>query len=136
LSWPGEGPNGETVTGPDLLRRTVLYKVGHHGSHNATLREKGLEMMEAPDLVAMIPVDEDWAHERKPNKWEHPAEKLLARLKEKARGRIIRTDQIPTGDQKPRKPSQASQSEWRAFIKQLDWDRGPNQLWIQYTVPE
>ena len=33
---------GETVTAKDLLARTVLYKVGHHGSHNATLREKRL----------------------------------------------------------------------------------------------
>jgi len=32
-SWPGEGPQGETVTVIDLLKRTVLYKVGHHGSH-------------------------------------------------------------------------------------------------------
>jgi beta-lactamase superfamily II metal-dependent hydrolase len=27
----------ETITARDLLSRTVLYKVGHHGSHNATL---------------------------------------------------------------------------------------------------
>lgn len=28
------------VTVKDLLGRTVLYKVGHHGSHNATLNGK------------------------------------------------------------------------------------------------
>jgi hypothetical protein len=32
-----------TVTGPDLLKRTIFYKVGHHGSHNATLSKEGLE---------------------------------------------------------------------------------------------
>ena len=37
--------DGKPVTGPDLLARTVYYKVGHHGSHNATLREQGLELM-------------------------------------------------------------------------------------------
>lgn len=26
------------VTGADLLRRVVFYKVGHHGSHNATIK--------------------------------------------------------------------------------------------------
>ena len=31
---------GKKVTAEDLLRRTVLYKVGHHGSHNATLRAR------------------------------------------------------------------------------------------------
>jgi hypothetical protein len=29
------------VTAPELLRRTVFYKVGHHASHNATLRKAG-----------------------------------------------------------------------------------------------
>ena len=28
------------MTTKDLLARTVLYKVGHHGSHNATLNGK------------------------------------------------------------------------------------------------
>ena len=138
LSWPGEGRkgeggSGETVTVEDLLRRTVLYKVGHHGSRNATLSGKGLEMMESPDLVAMIPVDEKWANAEM--HWEHPAEKLLDRLEDKADGRIIRTDRIPSGNKQPKKPHQATASEWRAFLKQLDWDRSPNKLWIQYTVP-
>ena len=31
---------GTKVTAEDLLGRTVLYKVGHHGSHNATLKGK------------------------------------------------------------------------------------------------
>ena len=35
----------------------MLYKVGHHGSHNATLREKGLELMASGELTAMIPVN-------------------------------------------------------------------------------
>ena len=50
--------DGKTVTGPDLLKRAIFYKVGHHGSHNATLSEKGLEQMERL-RVAMIPVDHD-----------------------------------------------------------------------------
>ena len=34
LSW--QLPDNSTVTGPDLLNRTIFYKAGHHGSHNAT----------------------------------------------------------------------------------------------------
>ena len=43
LSWTVQAPGNpaQTVTANDLLARTVLYKVGHHGSHNATLAEKG-----------------------------------------------------------------------------------------------
>src|SRR6202011_1736435 len=52
---------GRTVTGPDLLKRTIFYKVGHHGSHNATLREKGLELMTQDGLIAMIPVNHGMA---------------------------------------------------------------------------
>ncbi|HSJ52669.1 MAG TPA: MBL fold metallo-hydrolase [Anaerolineae bacterium] len=87
LSWPDE--KGEPVTPAQLLQRTVLYKVGHHGSHNATLRDKGLELMTRPDLVAMIPVSKDAAEQRG---WAMPFPSLQARLKEKTRGRILYSD--------------------------------------------
>ena len=54
LEWQVDN---RTVRSDDLLARTVLYKVGHHGSHNATLREKGLELMASGELTAMIPVN-------------------------------------------------------------------------------
>jgi hypothetical protein len=106
--------------------------VGHHGSHNATLRSKGLEMMDSVDLVAMLLVDEEWAKDTQD--WENPEEKLYERLEEKCRGRIIRSDVIPTGDEAPAKPEEATEAEWQAFLAGLDWDRGPGKLWIQYTV--
>ena len=133
LAWPGEGPNGETVSANDLLERTVLYKVGHHGSRNATLSQKGLEIMDQPGLVAMIPVDQKWALESM--HWEHPAEKLLARLEEKASGRIIRTDQIPSNSELPAKPAALPEAEWKNFLQHLTWDSSPDSLWIQFTVP-
>jgi len=93
LRWPQEGAGD--LRAADLLRRTALYKVGHHASHNATLREKGLELMERPDLVAMVPVDEAMAHRPKggnPDGWDMPFPPLLVRLQEKARGRVLRAD--------------------------------------------
>jgi hypothetical protein len=63
LSWkvPDTDGNKNTVEAADLLARTVFYKVGHHGSNNATLRKHGLEMMNSPELVAMIPTSREFA---------------------------------------------------------------------------
>lgn len=73
----------------DLLKRTVFYKVGHHGSHNATLKRGGLELMESPALVAFIPLDKATAKRRK---WDMPAEALSRRLNEKAARRVVISD--------------------------------------------
>ena len=91
LSWQGLEweVGGKKVTGPDLLKRTIFYKVGHHGSHNATLRDKGLEQMEKL-RVAMIPVDQAMA---KKKHWDHmPLDELVAALNEKAKGLVLRVD--------------------------------------------
>lgn len=91
LSWQNRewSVNGRTVTGPDLLKRTVFYKVGHHGSHNATLRQKGLEEMVNLRL-AMIPVDQEMA--RKKN-WERmPLPELITALIAKTGGHVVRSD--------------------------------------------
>src|SRR5262249_35271987 len=56
LSWPDIAWERPGITTDHLLARTVLYKVGHHGSHNATL-VAALEKMRHPDLAALIPVD-------------------------------------------------------------------------------
>lgn len=127
LSWPREGKPGDStpVTAADLLRRTVLYKVGHHASHNATLRAKGLELMESPDLVAMIPVDEKMARDVKG--WDMPFGGLLQRLQEKTSGRILRAD---TG--LPEKPPQVTDKDWREFLKSCS---PPTDLYVEITIP-
>jgi len=117
----------------DLLRRTVIHKVCHHGSHNATPRKKGLEQMENPNLVAMIPVNEQWAKEKM--HWQHPANAVLNRLMEKTRGRVLRSDMIPKNSSLP-KPPMTPEGEWAAFIEQIEWDNSGEQLWIQFTVPD
>ena len=80
---------GRTVTGPDLLRRAIFYKVGHHGSHNATLKAQGLELMENL-RVAMIPVDKEMAMKKR---WNHmPLDELVEALGDKAKGVVLRAD--------------------------------------------
>jgi hypothetical protein len=80
--------NGNTVTATDLLRRTVFYKVGHHGSHNATLREHGLELM-PHGLAALLPVDHDMAVKKR---WDGmPLPGLIEALKARD-GTVVRMD--------------------------------------------
>jgi beta-lactamase superfamily II metal-dependent hydrolase len=89
LSWK---VGGKVVTGPDLLRRTTFYKTGHHGSHNATLKEKGLEMM-TNLKIAMIPVDHAMAVKKR---WgAMPLDKLEQRLNEITNRRVLRIDKDP-----------------------------------------
>jgi hypothetical protein len=91
LSWQDRvwTVDGKTVTGPDLLRRAILYKVGHHGSHNATLREKGLEQMERL-RVAMIPVNHEMAVKKRWGKM--PLTEIVEALNERAKDGVLQVD--------------------------------------------
>ena len=127
LSWHHLG----AIDAADLLRRTALYKVGHHASHNATLREKGLELMARPDLVAMIPVDEQMAHRPKggnPDGWDMPFAPLLERLKEKTRGRVLRAD---SGSPPPEDLAGLSAAEREAFAESCV----ETPLYLEITIP-
>jgi len=95
LHWTvKEGTTDRTVNAADLLARTVFYKVGHHSSHNATAREKGLELIEQErELTAFIPVDRAVALKRNPpDSWQMPALALYRRLLQKCQGRVARSD--------------------------------------------
>jgi hypothetical protein len=96
IKWRIADPSGVTreVTAADLLQRTVFYKVGHHSSHNATARAKGLELMrEENGITAFIPVDRAVALTRNPkDSWQMPARPLYRRLLEKCGGRVARSD--------------------------------------------
>ena len=95
-SWQDRKWNvdGREVTGPDLLANTVFYKVGHHGSHNATLKERGLELMKNLK-TAVIPVDQTVA---KKMRWgAMPKESLVTALDTITKGRTLRTDIPPSG---------------------------------------
>ncbi|VTZ50527.1 conserved hypothetical protein [Methylocella tundrae] len=85
--------DGRKITGPDLLKRTIFYKVGHHGSHNATLKQRGVDQMDALK-AAIIPVDEEEALKKH---WGRlPLSDLIAAL-EKKKALVLRTDQKPSG---------------------------------------
>jgi hypothetical protein len=86
LNWT---VNGKVVTGPDLLSRTIFYKVGHHGSHNATLRENGLDLM-TNLCIAAIPVNQVMAAKKR--WWNMPLPELINALVTKTGGKVIRID--------------------------------------------
>jgi hypothetical protein len=76
----------------DLVGRTAFYKVGHHCSHNATLKKGGLELMNRDDLVAFIPLDRETAKKQGKKGWQMPAPPLLKALQRRAGERVVVSD--------------------------------------------
>lgn len=134
LSWEGvefreEGKGDKlATTSKDLLAAARLYKVGHHGSHNATLREKGLEQMTNGDLVAMISTDEEFA-KRQSGGWEMPDAHLNEALVKKTSGRILRGDR-PAEDAVAAHREMTGEASAKRFAKRIvDED-----LYVEFTV--
>jgi beta-lactamase superfamily II metal-dependent hydrolase len=113
--------DGKTITAKDLLKRTVVYKVGHHGSHNATLAGKladdypNLGWMAhgkyASEFTCFITAHNKWALDTA--KWNHPLPSIKKELMKKAAGRVFQTD-----EDSPTKPDNVSQSEWGEFMRE------------------
>lgn len=95
LSWhaqPYRDETGSIHSAEQILNRTRFYKVGHHGSHNATLDEQGLAMMTRDDLVAAIPTDEAFGKKQGRGGWLMPNPGVKTALMARTRGRILRND--------------------------------------------
>jgi hypothetical protein len=128
-----------TTTAQDLLNRAVFYKVGHHGSHNATRKSGGLESMTSGHLVAMIPTDESFARTKHPPKdgWKMPFDLLYAALKKQTSSRIVRADFDKTKTKELSGDSDAGND----FLKRLTFSHQPllngetRPLYIEYTLP-
>jgi hypothetical protein len=131
-SWKDRG---ESITVRDLMSRTVLYKVGHHGSHNATLHGTdddeyaSLSWMAkgkfASEFTAMITAVPKWALAQHPP-WRHPLPSIKKALLEKTGGRVFQTDTDTVAPLGP--PDQ----EWRDFESRVTVD--PNGLFFDYDV--
>ncbi|GAB2808580.1 ComEC/Rec2 family competence protein [Ferruginibacter profundus] len=103
-----------------LMKNTVLYKTGHHGSHNSTLAE-ALNNMTHKELVVMIPVEKSDPMVNFGKGWQMPAINLYKELKKRSRNRIIRMDE--------------------GIAKAKEWDKLPhkptvNDLYCEYEVKE
>ncbi len=138
ISWtaPSWHVDNRTITARELLAQTVLYKVGHHGSHNATLAGTksstyaNLSWMatapaRAKEFTAMITAVNQWALTKNDPPWRHPLPSIKKALVRKAAGRVFQTD-----ENQPSKPSSVSAGTWKAFTDRAVFD----QLFFDYTV--
>ena len=85
LAFPAEETDAH-----ELLASTVLYKVAHHGSHNATPRTYGLDLMTHPELRALVPVDHAIAQAAKYG--EMPLVAIMDALTTKTNKAVFRSD--------------------------------------------
>ncbi len=113
LSWRKQsyGSGKNKVTADELLGRTIFYKVGHHGSHNATMKRDtddktpdyplgvpyGLELMPS-QLLAYIPVDRAAVEKKMPTPWAMPYPPMYETLLRKTNGRVLRADGLPPAE--------------------------------------
>ena len=117
-----QGSTIKEKTADQLLAETVFYKVGHHSSHNATAKAKGLELMRRDDeLVAFIPVDRAVALGRNPkDSWQMPARALYRRLLEKCQGRVVRSD-LGWADDANDAVDKATEREFKSLADNAIW---------------
>ena len=130
LKWTVDGA---TVTTRDLFGRTVLYKVGHHGSHNATLAGRetdpwpNLSWMAsgsaAGEFTAMITAVNKWALEKA--EWVHPLPAIKTALEEKASGRVFQTDTDTLA-----RPEDVTAAAWKTFTDRATFE----ELFFDYVV--
>lgn len=128
MSWDqvtfDAGADGPATTVDALLRRTVFYKVGHHGSGNAT-RKVALEKMDRTNLVAFSPTDESLASRIG---WkEFPAPNTNERIAELTAGRFIRSDAAWIKDPNTPVPIRPS-----GALKRIE--RDPQGLFVDITI--
>jgi hypothetical protein len=117
----------------DILRRVIFYKVGHHASHNATLRGRGLELMSDARLCAAIPLVEAVAKVQGPGRktpgrgWKMPYGELHERLVAKTAGRIVQ------GDGRPADEIAAFEAKPAGVKPRYEKDDGG--LWVELSFP-
>ncbi|SFK42056.1 hypothetical protein SAMN03159338_4171 [Sphingomonas sp. NFR04] len=131
LSWHEQSYRDETGaehSAEQILNRTRFYKVGHHGSHNATLDEKGLAMMTRDDLVAAVPTDEEFGKKQGSSGWQMPNPRVKAALRARTRDRILRNDRHYDADTRAADPELKDvDADFLARLTETD-------LYLEYRV--
>lgn len=133
--WMKRGKDGKPWA-EDLLNRTVFYKVGHHLSYNGTALEKGIMMMNDPNLAAMATLDrhriaKGWTSTM-PNKY------LLQELIRRTQGKLFIMDEFeiigpPSGKLDPHTLSKDIYAT-EALIDPKNKNTPPKTLYKQYTI--
>jgi Metallo-beta-lactamase superfamily len=132
-SWASQKYEEKTID--NILAATRFYKVGHHGSHNATLIDY-LKKMDASKLVAMIPTDEAFAKEQGRAGWKMPDPVVRDPLIEQTKGRVLYGDRewgmLPVIDGKAAEPDKAiaAHKPDEAFLGRIT----QTPLYVEYRV--
>jgi hypothetical protein len=126
ISWGDQlwKDGDRTITAREILERAVLYKAGHHGSHNATLNGKlddtypNINWMGkdgfAGEFTAMITAVNEWAVTKNRPPWYHPLPAIKAVLAQKAQGRVLQMD-----EPKLVKPDSVPDAVWKEFTSRV-----------------
>lgn len=144
LSWSRKTwrDGKDVVTARKLLSRVVLYKAGHHCSHNATLNGKvdddwpNISWMAqgaaAQEFTAMITAVRAWAETQ--NGWDHPRKEIKDALLKKASGRLFQTDtplSMMRQEFAAAGPNGAALADWADFDRRVTEHR----LYFDYRIP-
>ena len=119
--------NGDQTLMENLLSRVSFYKVGHHGSHNATIRNQGLEAMTREDLAAYVPVSVPVAQDRM-GYCPMPFYPVMRALHRRAAGRVF----LPSGKtvrfgESAKLDAEAAAKHDRRMLKQAGLTRSKQQ---------
>lgn len=154
LSWhkidhwsPVSDPTARTQADiDDLLGRVAFYKVGHHGSHNATIRDKGLAKM-PEGLLAFIPVSVPVAHDIM-SYCPMPFYPVLRALQEKTGGAVFLgngklLEPLPIEADRPKLEARIQSSHDTLPDKTLNRNSAAAKkleeavpLWIEFTIDD
>ncbi len=132
-SWLDLSFENSTTEARDLLSRTVLYKSGHHSSHNATLQE-GLDLMDENELVIMIPVNQAVSENRR---FAMLKPGMLAGYNRKSKGRVLRSDTVfhdPGSSNSFKFKFASKNTDFKPKIKQVKDKKEASHLYIEYVV--
>ncbi len=126
--WNKAGKDGRHFV-EDLLNRTVFYKVSHHLSYNGTALEKGIMMMNSPDMASMVTLDRS----RISVTWMKtmPNAPLLMELNRRCAGKCFIMNEVDITANKPSallNPTSLGTARYQEILN------GPQVLAKQYTV--
>lgn len=123
LLFPGDAQWGNWMSWeddwPSILNDISFYKVGHHGSHNATPK-KALELMTKSGVAAMASTDTVKSFNR--GNFPVPYPKLVKKVKAQVMDRYAQSDELGDAD----KPFKAG--------PKIEVDGKKLELWCDYEI--
>ncbi len=143
--WVRKGPGGDIQNPPtikELLGSVAVYKVGHHGSHNATLRDRGVRRM-PKSVISFVPTDRNFPQATYDKAWQIPLDSLLDDLQARTGGQIVLPYDDPRIDAQFHKRIESSAGQLPAMERDVKREKtgvvdhiteGPVELWRQIRI--